>query len=179
MGKERSREVSLGFGAPFPRGSCWFWKWWLRAWGKRGWGKPLCPRSEGVPTETCARRDYSPALRPPEDLKQKTLANNRSFRHCWRECELVHSLWKILLPYLTDVEDTYSLCACNSTARYTANRNMCPCTPREKYLNIHSNIICNNPILETHKSLHMVERRNEWWYFHATESIWQWRVINE
>lgn len=45
----------------------------------------------------------------------------------------------------------YSLCACNSTPRYIANRNVKPGTSRDLYMNIHGNVICNIPILEIHE----------------------------
>lgn len=51
----------------------------------------------------------------------------------------------------TKVEDLYSLCVCNPTPRYIANRNVYLCTSRDIYMNIHRNTICNIPILETHE----------------------------
>lgn len=49
------------------------------------------------------------------------------------------------------VEDMYSLCTDNSTPRYICNKKVYPCAPRDIYLNIHSSIICNIPILETYQ----------------------------
>lgn len=51
----------------------------------------------------------------------------------------------------TQIEDMYSACASNSTPRYMYNKKVYPCAPRDIYLNIHSSIICNIPILEIYQ----------------------------